>query len=134
MTSTPRRPRAGSEFQACLRRVTAVTRNWLWLNCRALARIPWSALSGVQDDALEEQGEAGAAVHLPLEHLDLGDVALYGGGAVGQGQPGGDGLLVAADAVGEGPQFGQVAGLGLGEPALQFPFALAPGHDLGEAA
>jgi hypothetical protein len=41
---------------------------------------------------------------------------------------------VAADAVGEGAQFGQVAGLGPSEPALQFLLALAPGHDLGEAA
>ena len=83
---------------------------------------------------MTEEGEAGAAVHLPFEHLDLGDVAFHGGGTVGEGEPGGDGLLVAADAVGEGAQFGQVAGLGPGEPALQFMLALAAGHHLGEAS
>jgi len=55
----------------------------------------------VQDDAFAEEGEAGAAVHLALDHLDLVDVSLHGTGVVGQGQPGGDGVLVAADAGGE---------------------------------
>ena len=35
-------------------------------------------LSGVEDDAFAEQGEAGAAVHLAFEHLDPVDVALDG--------------------------------------------------------
>jgi hypothetical protein len=29
-----------------------------------------------------------------VDHLDLSDVAFHGGGAAGQGQPGGGGLLV----------------------------------------
>jgi hypothetical protein len=65
---------------------------------------------------------------------DPGDVAFHGGGAVGQGEPGGNGLLVTADAVGEGAQFGQVVGLDAGEPGFEFLFALAAGHHLGEAA
>jgi hypothetical protein len=88
----------------------------------------------VKDDSLAEQGEAGAAVHLPFEHLDLGDVALDGAGAVGQGGPVGDGLLVTADAVGEGVQFGLVVGLDGGELAFEFLLAAAESHDLGEGA
>src|ERR1039457_7347894 len=93
-----------------------------------------NVLPGVKDDAFAQQVEAGAAVHLAFDHLDPGDVAFHGAGAVGQGEPGGDGVLVAADAVGEGVQFGLVVGLGGGEPAFQFLLAAAAGHDLGEAA
>src|ERR1019366_3206254 len=92
-----------------------------------------NVLPGVKDDAFAQQVEACAAVHLAFDHLDPGDVAFHGAGAVGQGEPGGDGVLVAADAVGEGVQFGLVAGLGGGEPAFQFLLAAAAGHDLGEA-
>src|SRR5262249_9059588 len=81
---------------------------------------------------LAEQGEAGAAVHLALDHLDLGDVAFEGGGAVGQRQPGGDGLLVQADAPGEGVQVGLVVGFDGGEPGLECEEALAVGHQLGD--
>jgi hypothetical protein len=56
----------------------------------------------VQDDALAEQVEAGAAVHLPFDHLDLVDRALDPAGVPVQGQAVGDGLLVVADADGEG--------------------------------
>ena len=41
--------------------------------------------------ALAEEGEADAAVHLALDHLDLVDVALHGAGVVRQGQADGDG-------------------------------------------
>ncbi len=41
-----------------------------------LPRILWSRLRRVQDDALAEKVEAGAAVHLALDHLDLVDGAL----------------------------------------------------------
>lgn len=88
----------------------------------------------MEDDAFAEQGEAGAAVHLALDHLDLGDVAFEGGGAVGQCQPGGDGLLVEADAPGEGVQVGLVIGFDGGEPVVECEQALAAGHHLGEAA
>ena len=54
--------------------------------------------------------------------------------AAGQGEPGGDGLLVAADAAGEGAQSGQVAGLDGGEPVLECEQALAAGDDGGEGA
>ena len=78
--------------------------------------------------------EAGAAGHLAFDHLDLVDVALHGAGAVGQGEAGGDGLLVATDAVGEGAELGLVVGLDPGEPVLEGEQALALGHHLGEAA
>ncbi len=60
----------------------------------------------MQDDAFAEQAEAGAAVHLAFEHLDLVDGALDFAGAPVQGQAVGDGLLVVADAGGEGAQVG----------------------------
>lgn len=59
------------------------------------------------DDALAQEGESGAAEHLPLDQLDFADVAFHGGGAVGQGEACGDGLLVAADAAGEGAELGR---------------------------
>ena len=67
----------------------------------ALPRILWFWLRRVQDDPFTEEGEASAAVHLAFDHLDLVDVSLHGAGVVGQGQAGGDGLLVASDAGGE---------------------------------
>jgi hypothetical protein len=64
---------------------------------------------------------------------DLVDVAFHGSGAVGQGQPGGDGLLVTADAGREGMQLGLVVGLDRGEPAWELLVSGAVGHHLGEA-
>ena len=40
-------------------------------------------------------GEGCPSVHLAFDHRDHVDVAFHGGGAAGQGQPGGNGLLVA---------------------------------------
>ena len=81
-----------------------------------------------------EQAEAGAAVHLAVEHLEHHvDAALDFAGAVGQGQAVGDGLLVGADAGGEGAQLGQVADLDGGQPVLEVVLADAAGHHLGEA-
>jgi len=89
----------------------------------------------VQDDAFAEQNEAGAAVHLALDHLDLVDGALDLAGAVGQAGAVGDGLLVVADASGERAQVGlAVIGFYHGEPGLQVLAAGPPGHHLGEAA
>src|SRR5207248_1936293 len=55
-------------------------------NLWALPRILWSRLRRVQDDAFAEQAEAGAAVHLALEHLDLIDGALDSAGVPVQGK------------------------------------------------
>jgi NAD(P)H-hydrate repair Nnr-like enzyme with NAD(P)H-hydrate epimerase domain len=88
----------------------------------------------VEDYAFAQEREAGAAVHLSFDHLDFVDVAFHGGGAVGQGQAGGDGLLVAADAVGEGVQVGLVVGFYLGESVFEGKQALAVCHHLREAA
>jgi hypothetical protein len=78
----------------------------------------------VVNDPFAQERESCTAVHLSLDHLDFVDVAFHGGRAIGQGQAGGDGLLVAADAAGEGAEPGQVAGLGLGEPVFEFEQAL----------
>jgi hypothetical protein len=90
-------------------------------------------LPRVKGDAFAEQGEAGAAVHLALDRLDLVDVAFDLAGAVGQGEAVGDGLVVGSDAGGEGVQVGLVVGLDRGEPVFQLLLAGAVGHHLGEA-
>src|SRR5580693_6073342 len=87
---------------------------------QALPRILWCWLRWVQDDALTEQGEAGTAVHLALDGLDLVDDALDPARAVGEGEPVEDGFLVAADPVGEGAEFGLAVGyLDGGEPGIE---------------
>jgi hypothetical protein len=81
----------------------------------------------VQDDAFAEQAEAGAAVHLPFDHLDLVDGALDLAGTPGEGEPVDDGLLVVADAGGEGAQVGlAVIGFYGGEPCFQVLAAVRP--------
>lgn len=80
-------------------------------------------MSGCRMTRSRSRATAGSAVPLSLEHLDLGDGGLDGGGAVAQGEPGGDSVLVAVAAVRGRAQFGQVAGLSLGEPALQILLA-----------
>ena len=87
----------------------------------------------MQDDALAEQGEAGASVHLAFDCLDLVHGAFDFAGAVGQGEAVGDGLLIVADAGGEGAQAGVVVGFHGGEPAFQVAVAGSAGHHLGEA-
>ncbi len=83
---------------------------------------------------MAEELEAGAAVHLPFEHLDLVDGA-FGLAVVPLGaECGGDGVVVAADAVGEGGEGGQAAGVGCGEPAVEALGAGAVVGDLGEVA
>src|SRR5580704_997371 len=44
-----------------------------------------------EQDALAEQVGFSASVHLSLDHLDAVDVAFDSAGAVGDGEPGGDG-------------------------------------------
>src|SRR5262249_41537582 len=81
------------------RNVTTVTR----FGSAASFVIP---LRRVQEDALAERVEAGAAVHLALDHLDLVDGALDLAGVPVQGEAVDDGLLVVAVAGGEGTQAG----------------------------
>src|SRR6185312_877344 len=89
-------------------------------------------LRRVQDDAFAEQVEAGAAVHLAFDHLDLVDGAFDPAGVPGQGEAVGDGLLVVADAGSEGAQAGLFVGFDGGEPGFQVAAAGAGGHHLGE--
>jgi len=78
------------------------------------------------------QVEAGAAVHLALDHLDLAGRALDLAGVPVQSEAVGDGLLVVADTGGEGAQSGPVLGFHGGEPAFQVAAAGAGCHHLGE--
>src|SRR2546427_9799072 len=76
-------------------------------------------LRWVQHDAPAEQGEAGAAVHLALDHLDLVDGALDPPRAVGEGEPVDDRFLVVADPGGERAELGLVVGFRRGEPLIE---------------
>src|SRR5712691_3623690 len=100
---------------------------------RALPRILWCWLRWVQDDAPAKQGEAGAAVHLAFDGLDLVDDALDPARAVGEGEPVEDGFLVAADPVGEGAELGLAVGCLDGcEPGVEVRGAGEAVHHLGE--
>jgi hypothetical protein len=73
----------------------------------------------------------GAAEHLAFDHLDAVDGSCDGTGAVGQCQPGGDGVEVPAQAAGEGSQGWGAVGVDSLEPAVKF-LAAALGADRGE--
>ncbi|MEU6625139.1 hypothetical protein ABZ926_30890 [Streptomyces litmocidini] len=53
--------------------------------------------SSREQDAVAREGEACAAEHLALEHLDPVDVAFDGTGVAGQDKANDDGVTVAAD-------------------------------------
>jgi hypothetical protein len=65
-------------------------------------------VASAEQDPVAEQGEAGAAVHLPLDHLGPGVHSLSAAVVAGQGERGGSGLDAGVEAVGEGMQKGQV--------------------------
>src|SRR5690348_5272277 len=90
-------------------------------------------LSLRQQDALAEEGEAGAAEHLALEHLDPVDVSFDDAGVPGQGESGDDGVAVSADASRESVEAGQVV-LADGVEPLRESFALALGEHLSEGS
>jgi hypothetical protein len=84
------------------------------------------------EDALAEQREAGAAVHLAFDQLGAGVEAFDRAGVPGQGQAVEDGLVVPADALGEGAQLGAGgAGVDVVEPGGEAG-AVQAGEDLGE--
>ena len=56
-----------------------------------------------EQDALAQEVGFRSSVHLSFDHLDAVDVAFDGAGAVGQGEPGGDGGPVLAQSGGEAP-------------------------------
>src|SRR5690348_3242495 len=89
-----------------------------------------------QEDALAEEGEGCASVHLAFDQFGAGVEAFDAAGAPGHGQGVADGLVVAADAVGERGELG-LAGAGPcgGEPVVQAGSGVvagAAGEDLGE--
>ena len=51
-----------------------------------------------EQDSLSQEVEVGAAEHLAFERFDMADGALGGAAAVDEGEPVGDGGLVATDA------------------------------------
>ena len=61
-----------------------------------------------EQDSFAEQIEAGTSIHLPLEHLDAIDVAFDGAGAVGEGEPIADGIVIGLQATDEAVQLRQV--------------------------
>ena len=65
---------------------------------------------------MAQQGEAGASVHLPFDHLGLGVDSLGAPVVVRHGECGRGGLDVEVQAAGEGVQVGQVCGAGAGDP------------------
>jgi hypothetical protein len=69
-----------------------------------------------EQDALAQQVGFRSSVHLSFDHLDAVDVAFDGAGSPGQGEAGGDGGPVLAQAGGEAPHFLDGAGLGLVDP------------------
>jgi hypothetical protein len=73
-----------------------------------------------------EQGEAGAAVHLPLDHFRFRVHALGPAVVVREGERCRDGLNIEVQAAGEGVQVGKVGGPGLGDPLLE-PAVVARG-------
>lgn len=86
-----------------------------------------------QQDAFAEEVWVRTAVHLPLDHFDAVDVAFDGPRAVGQGEAGGDGVLVAAQASDERVQLGEVVAKHSSHPGLKLS-AAAVHHHLGELA
>src|SRR6266545_5815977 len=96
-----------------------VNLNWIWI-WPAFVDRNWSlAGSRGEEDPLAEEVELRAAEHLPLDHFDAVDVALYGAGAVRQGQSIEDSGVVAFEARGVGVQLGDVVGLDRGDPGVQ---------------
>ena len=70
---------------------------------------------------MTEEGEPGASVHLPLDHLRL-CVDSFGAAVVeGHGERRCCGLDVQVQSAGEGVDMGQVSGPGGGDPLLQSP-------------
>src|SRR6185437_7492648 len=98
-----------------------------WSGCGGSGPIVVIALVGEQD-ALAEQVGFGASVHLSLDHLDAVDVAFDGAGAVGDGEPGGDGGPVLAESLAEAAQLADGAGLGLAGPGFQALAAAVAEH------
>jgi hypothetical protein len=88
--------------------LSMVRLRWLWPNCR-------DGSVGEQDTLAEQVGFR-PPVHLSLDHFDAVDVAFDGAGAVGRGELG-DGGPVLAESFGEAAQLADRAGLGLGSPA-----------------
>src|SRR6266511_4901628 len=106
-----------------------VNLNWIW---PAFVDRNWSlAGSRGEEDPLAEEVELRAAEHLPLDHFDAVDVALYGAGAVRQGQSIEDSGVVAFEARGVGVQLGEVVGLDRGDPGVQ-AVAVAAGEHVTE--
>lgn len=63
--------------------------------------------SRVEQDALAEEVKAGAAEHLPFEHLDSVGLSFDHARAPGQGEAGDHGVEIALDTCGEGVEPGR---------------------------
>ena len=76
-----------------------------------------------QQHAFTEQVESSPAEHLPLCHLKLVHIALYGSGAPALGQARVDGIPVATQVAAEAAQFGRTSLLHIGDPLIQLATA-----------
>ena len=82
---------------------------------------------------MAQEGESGAAVHLPLDHLRFGVHALGPAVMERQGDGGGDGRHVEVQATGEGVDAWQVCGARGADPFLELGSSL-PGSGVSRAA
>src|SRR3954470_24922977 len=94
--------------------------------------------SGGEQGAVAEQVEAGAAVHLPLQQLEAGDLTLGLAVAPGRGERGADRGAVLLQPGRERLRGPHAGGAGVGEPGLQLrergvgaelPAGSAPAHE-----
>ncbi|WUE10776.1 hypothetical protein OHA25_19200 [Nonomuraea sp. NBC_00507] len=101
--------------------------NWLRYTFRE-----WAHQSASKTRLRKKQVVLGAAVHLPLDRFDDAvDVAFDGAGAVGQGEAGGDSVLVTMQAGDERVQLRGVVSEDCGHAGVEVS-ATALRHHLGE--
>jgi len=88
-----------------------------------------------EQDAVAEQGESGASVHLPFDHLGPGVDSLGAAVVEGRRERCCRGLDVQVETAGEGVDVGQAGGPGSGDPLLQAgAVARVGGEHAGEVA
>src|SRR5690242_9836330 len=89
------------------------------------SRSPFSPGLRCGEDALAQQVEVGAAIHLPLYQLELVDPPFHRSGAPRQAQGRRDGSVVASDAVGEAAQ---LTAARRGDPGIEGVGCVLPDH------
>ena len=102
------------------------SRYWLWRRSRD------GLVPELSDQyALAQEIEVRASIHLSLQRLDPVHGALDGSGAVREGEPGDDGVVVVAEVAGEGGERGQGLAVDAVDPGVE-ALALELGEHAGE--